>query len=102
MIFLSAIGSDPDQYYLLRKETSYGQVNRTIKLPPGENLWEISQQYGIQVKKLKKYNRITSDRELYCRYDVVVNGDKPKDADKTAAPAEVVQVDNLRTFCMGC
>jgi len=89
--------TDAEMYYLLGKKRvraseSYHKVSK------GDNLWRVSQHYGVQVKKLKKYNRITSDRELSSGMTLWLTATKPRDAEGTAAPAEVVQVDNSDTF----
>lgn len=42
-------------YYLARKKTHASGESYTVK--PGDNLWMISQQTGVQVKRLKKYNK---------------------------------------------
>ncbi|MBA4058556.1 MAG: hypothetical protein C0490_27820, partial [Marivirga sp.] len=63
-----------------------------------ENLWKISQQYGVQVKKLKRYNRISSDRDLTPGMTVWLSAMKPKDSDKVIASADIVQVDNKQSF----
>jgi membrane-bound lytic murein transglycosylase D len=88
---------DAEMYYLLgKKRTRAGESYH--KVSKGDNLWRISQHYGVQVKKLKKYNRITSDRELAPGMTLWLTATKPRDAEGTATPAEVVQVDNSDTF----
>lgn len=34
------------------------------KVAPGEDLWLVSQMYGIQLKRLKRYNRLTKNDEI--------------------------------------
>jgi len=41
-------------YFLERKKKSSAVVRHKVKL--GDDLWSISQQYGLQLKKLKKWN----------------------------------------------
>lgn len=41
-------------YFLERKKKSSAVVQHKVKL--GDDLWSISQQYGLQLKKLKKWN----------------------------------------------
>ncbi len=89
--------TDPDLYYLLGKKRvraseSYHKVSN------GDNLWRISQNYGLQMKKLKRYNRISSDRELSAGMTLWLTATKPRDAEGTAAPEVVVEVDNSNTF----
>lgn len=85
------------QFYLLGKKraraaTAYHTVTN------GDNLWSISQQYGIQVKKLKRFNRIDSDQDLKPGMTLWLSARKPKNSEKTTAPSEVIQVDNAQTF----
>ncbi len=61
-------------YFLKKKKSKSDQVNHTIK--PGEDLWAISQQYGVQMKRLKKLNRI-SDESLKPGELVWLNSKKP-------------------------
>lgn len=92
--------SDPiagGQYYLLgkkraRAETAY----HTVKA--GENLWRISQLYGLQIKKLKRYNKIESDRELKEGMTLWLTAMRPKDAKVMTSPAKVVEIDQENTF----
>ncbi len=49
-------------YFLHKKKTRAAQMNHTVM--PDENLWVISQQYGIQLKRLKKLNRISDASDL--------------------------------------
>jgi membrane-bound lytic murein transglycosylase D len=85
------------QFYLLGKKraraaTAYHTVAN------GESLWSISQQYGIQMKKLKHYNRIDSDNDIKPGMTMWLSARKPKNSDKTVAPTQVVQIDNSQTF----
>jgi len=86
-----------DQYYLLGKKR--GRADEAYhRVTSGENLWSISQQYGVKVKKLKRYNRISSDRDLKPGMTMWLSATKPKDSDKVVASADIVQVDNKQTF----
>ncbi len=88
---------EPDQYYLLGKKRTRGsEAFHTVA--SGENLWKISQLYGVQMKKLKRYNRISSDRDLAPGMTVWLSAMKPKDSDKVVASADIVQVDNKQSF----
>ncbi|HEY3405031.1 MAG TPA: LysM peptidoglycan-binding domain-containing protein [Ohtaekwangia sp.] len=85
------------QYYLLgkkrvRAETAYHTVRQ------GDNLWRISQLYGLQIKKLKRYNRIDSDRELQVGMTLWLTAMRPKDAKVMIAPVKVVEIDQDHTF----
>ncbi|MFZ5971481.1 MAG: LysM peptidoglycan-binding domain-containing protein [Bacteroidota bacterium] len=48
-------------YYFLDKKKARAETE-FHKIRAGENLWQVSQQYGVQVKRLKKFNRLQSDQ----------------------------------------
>ncbi|MBS1553623.1 MAG: LysM peptidoglycan-binding domain-containing protein [Bacteroidetes bacterium] len=50
-------------YYFLEKKKSKGEV-MVHKVKPGEDLWSISQLYGIRVTKLEKWNRRSRHEKL--------------------------------------
>lgn len=52
-----------DRYYYLKAKKSKGKVHYHIVLP-GETCWSISQDYGIQLKKLLRKNRMRKAEEL--------------------------------------
>lgn len=90
--------TDAGQYYLLGKKRARAS-EPYHKVTAGDNLWKVSQNYGIQLKKLKKYNRITSG-EPAAGTMLWLTATKPRDAVSTSMPAEaeVIQVDNSQTF----
>lgn len=89
--------TEPGRYYLLgRKRARADQAYH--KVSSGETLWDISQKYGLQLKKLKRYNRVESDRELKPGMVLWLSSTKPKNADKAVAEAGVVEVDKSDTF----
>jgi len=91
----------PDRYYLLGKKRARG-TEAYHKVLAGEDLWAVSQQYGVQMRKLRRYNRLSStDAPLTAGTTLWLASVKPKDADKMTAPGEVVQVDNGQTFSWG-
>lgn len=47
----------PGQFYYLEKKYRKAKVHEHV-LQPGEDLWEISQRYGIRLNKLKQKNRL--------------------------------------------
>jgi membrane-bound lytic murein transglycosylase D len=87
----------PGQYYLLGKKRVRASESYH-KVIAGENLWQISQQHGVQLRKLKKYNKIDSDNDLKPDMMLWLTATKPKDGDQAVSVAEVVQVDNSQTF----
>lgn len=92
--------SDPVQpggYYLLGKKRARAS-EAYHKISAGENLWSISQQHGVQMKKLKRYNRIDGDRDLKPGMVLWLASMKPRDSKKAIAVAATVEVDNNETF----
>lgn len=85
------------QYYLLgKKRARAATAYHTVAT--GDNLWSISQQYGVQVKKLKRYNRLDSDQDLKPGMTLWLSARKAKNSESTAPPSNVIQVDNAQTF----
>lgn len=52
------------QMLYLEKKNSKGKI-ATHRVQPGESLYSISQSYGIQLKKLCKYNHLAKDAQLF-------------------------------------
>lgn len=77
-------------YYLLGKKRNRAQESYH-KVLAGETLWSISQQYAVQMKKLRKYNRLGSDSDIRPGMTLWLSTQKPKDSDKdrVATPVEV-------------
>ncbi len=47
------------------------------KVKSGEDLWQISQMYGIQLKRIKKYNRLIQNNEIGANTMLWLTGMKP-------------------------
>ena len=89
---------EADQYYLLGKKRVRGSESYH-KAVAGDNLWKISQRYGVQVKKLKKYNRMSIEStQLAPGTTIWLASTKPKDSEKAVGTADIVQVDNGQSF----
>lgn len=87
-------------YFLHKKKTKSEQLNHTVK--PNENLWLISQEYGVQLKRLKKLNKVSDSEDLSPGQIVWLNTKRPVQ-ESTLQPAsqediEVVVVDNDSFF----
>jgi membrane-bound lytic murein transglycosylase D len=83
--------TEPGNYYLLGKKRT--RSNTTYhKVLPGENLWMISQKYGVQIKKLKRYNRMRDER-VEPGETLYLSGMRPKD-EKRSKSEPIVEVDN--------
>jgi membrane-bound lytic murein transglycosylase D len=88
---------EADQYYLLGKKRARGS-EAYHKASAGDNIWKVSQQYGVQMKKLKKYNRMSNDGAFAPGATVWLASVKPKDSEKALNSADIVQVDNAQSF----
>jgi membrane-bound lytic murein transglycosylase D len=65
-------------FYFMGKKKSKTETD-FHKVKAGETLWQISQQYGVQVKRLKKYNHLSDNEGLAAGEMVWLNSSKPKD-----------------------
>jgi membrane-bound lytic murein transglycosylase D len=81
-------------YYLKKKKTSAYTYQHVAK--QGDDLWSISQQYGVQLRKLKKYNNITSGNKI-AEGSVVLLSSK-KGATSTVQFVDVAEVNPGDTF----
>ncbi len=81
-------------YFLARKRTRAATAYHQVL--PGENLWTISQNYGVQLKKLKKYNRLHSTA-VKPGETLWLSAKRPKDVDYKAQ-TQIAEVDNKETF----
>lgn len=92
---------DHQQYYLLGKKRNRAEVAYHT-VASGDNLWSISQKYGVKVQKLKKFNRLDSDQDLKPGMTLWLSATKPKQKDdaRDVAPVAVdaVQVSEGETF----
>lgn len=84
-------------YYLLGKKRSRAST-AYHKVSEGESLWSISQQYGVQIKKLKKYNRLGNNEEVRPGTTLWLSSTKPKNSPKEAQPEKVIQVNTTEEF----
>jgi membrane-bound lytic murein transglycosylase D len=87
----------PGQFYLLGKKRNRG-AEAYHKVTATDNLWIISQKYGVQIKKLRRYNRIDGNADLKPGMTLWLSSMKPKDADKAKAKGDIVEVDKSETF----
>jgi membrane-bound lytic murein transglycosylase D len=88
---------DPNQYYLLSKkrkraDEAYHQVKE------GETLWTVSQNHGVEMKRLMRFNRLKRDEEITAGTTLWLSSKKPKNADQNVEPGEVIEIDNSTSF----
>ena len=80
-------------YYLKKKKTKASVPQHAVQ--QGENLWTISQQYGVQLRKLQKYNSLNG--KIVAAGTIVFLSGKKYTVDK-ADLTNVAQVDAGNTF----
>jgi membrane-bound lytic murein transglycosylase D len=88
-----------DTYYLLGKKRVRATSNYH-KAEAGEDLWKISQRYGVQLKKLKRYNRMSGNDALAAGTTVWLSSMKPKNAsnNSTTKAGPIAQVEDDNSF----
>ena len=80
------------EYYYLKKKKARASVQQHV-VTKEDNLWSISQRYGVQLQKLKKYNELSAVREGMIVF-LAGKGTAPKKFDVS----ETIQVDTESTF----
>jgi len=64
-------------YFTEKKKSKSSTLTHTLE--EGEDLWEVSQRYGVTLKKVRKLNRLRVDEELEAGEVVWLNTKKPLD-----------------------
>lgn len=78
---------EADRYYFLDKKKNKAEQSETFA-KKGDDLWIISQQFGVSLKKLKKYNR-TNDIKLKEGQSVWLASRKPKNFDTKTTETQI-------------
>ena len=69
-------------YYFVEKKKT--QAEKTFhQLAKGESLWAVSQRYGVQLRKLKKYNRLKTGEDLPAGATVWLSSKMPKRSEQS-------------------
>ena len=84
------------KYFLAKKRLKGSEDFH--KLSPGESLWEVSQRYGLQLKRLRRYNRIERDAEVAPGTMLFLSSRRPKEDPVIADVENAVEVNNSETF----
>jgi len=66
-----------NSYYFIAKKKSKS-VKPFHQLAKNENLWSVSQQYGIQLKRLKKFNRVEEGKPIPAGTTLWLSSKMPK------------------------
>src|SRR5690606_10628915 len=83
-------------YYLSKKRLKGSETFHMVS--QGETLWEISQKYGLQLKRLKRYNRIERDLDPAPGTMLYLASRRPKEDAVLASVQNPVEVDKSQTF----
>ena len=84
-----------DQYYYLkRKKTKASTSHHIVKA--GDNLWSISQQYGVQLRKLERYNKL--DRNSVLKEGSLVYLSNKRAVTEQKPTGETIEVEEGETF----
>jgi membrane-bound lytic murein transglycosylase D len=69
------------------------------KVVTGETLWEVSQQYGVKLKKLQRFNRMSENESLKPGTTLYLSSKRPKNSENVpVVQGEVLLVDKKETF----
>jgi len=85
------------QIYFLGKKRLKGSQS-FHKISTGESLWTVSQQYGLKLKRLKRYNRIEDGIDPAPGTMLYLASRRPKDDAVIAKVQNAVEVNNSETF----
>jgi membrane-bound lytic murein transglycosylase D len=88
----------PGAFYFLNKKRTKTDGD-FHKVRAGENLWQISQQYGIHVKRLKKYNRLEAEGDVIKEGTTIwLNTGKPREDVVFGDTESVIEVEEDVSF----
>ncbi|MEQ8364070.1 MAG: LysM peptidoglycan-binding domain-containing protein [Cyclobacteriaceae bacterium] len=86
------------KYFVEKKKRRASEAYH--KVMEGENLWMISQTYGVQLKKLRKYNRLDQNEKVYASSMLWLSSAKPPKED-VPPQGEIVELDTDEEFNWG-
>lgn len=87
----------PGEYYFTSRKRSRGQESYH-KVEQGEDLWTISQRYGVKMSKLRRFNRLKSNEKVGPGTMVYLASMKPRNSGTPVTNSEVVKIDQQETF----
>lgn len=85
------------QVYFLSRKRAKGSED-FHKVSPGESLWQISQRYGVQLRRLRRYNRMENGVEPLPGTMLFMASRRPKEEAMLAAVEDPVEVSSAETF----
>jgi membrane-bound lytic murein transglycosylase D len=86
-------------YFTARKKSKTDQDFHKVK--QGETLWQISQLYGVQIKRLKKYNHLGDNDNLVTGNMLWLNSNKPRGEETVGQDEPAVELMEDKTFDWG-
>ncbi len=87
----------PGQYYFTSRKRTKASTAAYHQVKQGEDLWLVSQLYGVQLKKLKKFNRVSDSETITEGATLWLASTRPKES-VSAVTAEVIELDEEQTF----
>jgi membrane-bound lytic murein transglycosylase D len=78
-------------YFKAKKKSRTEEQHHTLM--PGEDLWFVSQLYGVHVRRLRKYNHLGENEQPSAGAVIWLNSNKPRSSQMTDAQSDVVTVD---------
>lgn len=78
-------------YYLAKKRLKGSEAFH--KVSPGESLWAVSQKYGLQLKRLKRYNRIEADIDPAPGTMLYLASRRPRESQVIEQVEDAIEVD---------
>jgi len=89
-------------YFMAKRRAKASDTHYTARV--GDNLWSVSQKFGVQLKRLKKYNKELSERNLKYGEVVWLTGNRPEVKavpEQKQEPQEVIEVQDDTFFNWG-
>jgi len=82
----------PGGYYFTAKKKSR-TAQDYHKLKPGEDLWTVSQTYGVQIKRLRKFNHLDDTDAPSAGTMIWLNSEKPQPSEVVDDRQDVLEVE---------
>jgi membrane-bound lytic murein transglycosylase D len=87
----------PGEYYFTSKKRSRAE-EAYHKVESGEDLWIVSQRYGIKMNRLRRFNRMDGNERVSPGTMLYLSSMKPRGGGEPVVHSEVVRVDEQNSF----
>lgn len=84
-----------DQFYYLKRKKTKGSASHHV-VKRGDNLWSVSQQYGVQLRKLERYNKLNRNSVLAEGSIIYLSNKRTVGQEKSSE--EAIEVEEGETF----